>query len=163
VLGGTTVAGDVVLQTSPVVKERETVMGLVTEVNMTDMLAVLEISSVEVIIVNSLAIIITRKMTAVRDQLTSRHQKLLATLSLTAFIQHSSDRLTEDAEVGTWMKVSAAHRRLPVPWEKETVNKMRTVGTTWFVEITIVNSSPHISTRKMTAVSSPPHPHPLSV
>ena len=93
VLGGTTVAGDVVLQTSPVVKERETVMVLVTEVNMTDMLAVLEISSVEVIIVNSLAIIITRKMTAVRDQLTSRHQKLLATLSLTAFIQHSSDRL----------------------------------------------------------------------
>ena len=67
VLGGTTVAGDVVLQTSPVVKERETVMGLVTEVNMTDMLAVLEISSVEVIIVNSLAIIITRKMTAVRS------------------------------------------------------------------------------------------------
>ena len=60
-------AGDVVLQTSPVVKERETVMGLVTEVNMTDMLAVLEISSVEVIIVNSLAIIITRKMTAVRS------------------------------------------------------------------------------------------------
>ena len=65
VLGGTTVAGDVVLQTSPVVKERETVMGLVTEVNMTDMLAVLEISSVEVTIVCSLAIIITRKMTAV--------------------------------------------------------------------------------------------------
>jgi len=50
------------------------------------------------------------------------------------------------------MKVTAAPRRLLVAWEKEIVNKMRTVGATWFVEITIVNSSPHISTRKMTAV-----------
>ena len=66
VLGGTTVAGDVVPQSCPVMKERETVMDLATEVNMTATLAARETLSVEVIIVNSLAITITRKMTAVR-------------------------------------------------------------------------------------------------
>ena len=60
-------AGDVVLQRSPVTKERETVMDLLTVVNMTAMLDVKEIYSVEVIIVCSLAITITRKMTAVRS------------------------------------------------------------------------------------------------
>ena len=60
-------AGDVVLQRSPVRKERVTVMDLLTVVNMTAMLDVKEILSVEVIIVNSLVIIITRKMTAVRS------------------------------------------------------------------------------------------------
>ena len=60
-------AEDVVLQRSPVRKERETVMDLLTVVNMTAMQGVREILSVEVIIVNSLAITITRKMTAVRS------------------------------------------------------------------------------------------------
>ena len=60
-------AGDVALRTSPVRRARETVTDLRTEVNMTAMKAVLEILSVEVIIVCSLAIIITRKMTAVRS------------------------------------------------------------------------------------------------
>ena len=58
--------GDVVLPSSPVMKERETVTDLAMEVNMTATLAVKETFSVEVIIVNSLAITITRKMTAVR-------------------------------------------------------------------------------------------------
>jgi len=48
-------------------KERETVTDLEMEVNMTAMLDVKEILSVEVIIANSLVIIITRKMTAVRS------------------------------------------------------------------------------------------------
>ena len=48
-------------------KERETVTDLGTEVNMTAILGVKEIFSVEVIIVNSLVITITRKMTAVRS------------------------------------------------------------------------------------------------
>ena len=59
--------GDVALQSSPVRRERETVTDLETEVNMTATRVVKEILSVEVIIVNSLAIIITRKMTAVRS------------------------------------------------------------------------------------------------
>ena len=63
---GTTTGGDVVLPSSPVMKERETVTDLAMEANMTAMLAAREIFSVEVIIVNSLAITITRKMTAVR-------------------------------------------------------------------------------------------------
>jgi len=82
-------------------KERETVTDLGTEVNMTAILDVKEILSVEVIIVNSLVIIITRKMTAVRDQPIYPVLRLLSTLSLTAFIQHSSDPSTGDAEVGT--------------------------------------------------------------
>jgi len=60
-------AGDVVLQRSPVMKEREIVTDLLTVVNMTAMLAAREILSVEVTIVNSLVITITRKMTAVRS------------------------------------------------------------------------------------------------
>ena len=84
-------AGDVVPQSSRVMKERETVTDLETEVNMTAILGVKEIFSVEVIIANSLVITITRKMTAVRDQQISLVRKLLSTLSLTAFIQHSSD------------------------------------------------------------------------
>ena len=84
-------AGDVVPQSSRVMKERETVTDLETEVNMTAILGVKEIFSVEVTIVNSLVITITRKMTAVRDQQISLVRKLLSTLSLTAFIQHSSD------------------------------------------------------------------------
>ena len=83
--------GDVVPQSSRVMKERETVTDLETEVNMTAILGVKEIFSVEVIIANSLVITITRKMTAVRDQQISLVRKLLSTLSLTAFIQHSSD------------------------------------------------------------------------
>ena len=85
-------AGDVVLQRSPVTKERETVMDLLTVVNMTAMLGVKETLSVEVIIVYSLVCITILKMTAAKDQPISLVPKLLSTLSLTAFIQHSSDR-----------------------------------------------------------------------
>ena len=74
-------AGDVALQRSPVVKERETVTDLRTEVNMTAMKAVLEILSVEVIIVCSLVCTIILKMTAVRSQLKSLVLKLLKILS----------------------------------------------------------------------------------
>ena len=63
--GGTTVGGDVVLQSSPVERERETVTDLVMEVNMMATLAARAILSVEVIIANSSATITTRKMTAV--------------------------------------------------------------------------------------------------
>ena len=58
-------AGDVVLLSSPVGRERETVTDLVMEVNMTATLAAREILSVEVIIANSSVFITTRKMTAV--------------------------------------------------------------------------------------------------
>ena len=84
-------AGDVALQRSRAMKERETVTVLGMEVNMTAILDVKEIFSVEVIIASSLGIIITRKMTAVRDQPIYPVLRLLSTLSLTAFIQHSSD------------------------------------------------------------------------
>ena len=57
--------GDVVLQSSPVGRERETVTDLVMEVNMMATLAARAILSVEVIIANSSATITTRKMTAV--------------------------------------------------------------------------------------------------
>ena len=58
--------GDVVLQSSPVEKERETVTDLVMEVNMMVMLAVKEILSAEVTTVSSLENITILKMTAVR-------------------------------------------------------------------------------------------------
>ena len=75
-------AGDVVPQRSRAMKERETVTDLGMEVNMTAILDVKEIFSVEVIIASSLVIIITRKMTAVRDQPISLFLKLLlSTLS----------------------------------------------------------------------------------
>ena len=90
--GETTMGGDAAPRSSPVTRERETVTDLVMEVNMMAMLAVKEILSVEAITVSSLVSIITRKMTAVRNQLMSPGQKLLPILSLTAFIQHSSDR-----------------------------------------------------------------------
>ena len=59
-------AGDAVLQSSPVTRERETVTDLVMEVNMMVMLAVKEILSAEVTTVSSLENIIILKMTAVR-------------------------------------------------------------------------------------------------
>ena len=62
--------GGAVLLTSLVVRERETVTDLQTEVNMTDMLAVRETSCVAVTIVSSLVSTIIRKMTAVRDRRT---------------------------------------------------------------------------------------------
>ena len=58
--------GDVVLQSSRVTRERETVTDLVTEDNMTAMLAVKETWCVEVTTVSSLENIIILKMTAVR-------------------------------------------------------------------------------------------------
>ena len=64
--GGTFLeARDVVLQSSPVGRERETVTDLVMEVNMMATLAARAILSVEVIIANSSATITTRKMTVV--------------------------------------------------------------------------------------------------
>ena len=63
--GGTTKAGDVVLQRSPAGRERGTVTDLVMEVNMMATLAARAILSVEVIIANSSATITTRKMTVV--------------------------------------------------------------------------------------------------
>ena len=57
--------GDVVLQSSPVGRERETVTDLVMEVNMMATLAARETWCVGVIIANSSATTITRKMTVV--------------------------------------------------------------------------------------------------
>ena len=57
--------GDVVLQSNPVERERETVTDLVMEVNMMATLAARAILSVGVIIANSSATITTRKMTVV--------------------------------------------------------------------------------------------------
>jgi len=82
-------------------KEREIVTDLLTVVNMTATLAAREILSVEVTIVCSLVSIITPKMTAVKDQPISLVLKLRPILSLTAFIQHSSDRSTGGVEAGT--------------------------------------------------------------
>ena len=59
------VARDVVLKSNHVGRERETVTDLVMEVNMTAMLAVLEIWCAAVTTANSSATITTRKMTAV--------------------------------------------------------------------------------------------------
>ena len=74
--------GDVVLQSSPVGRERETVTDLVMEVNMTATLAARETWCAEVTTANSSVFIITRKMTAVRDQPISLFLKLLlSTLS----------------------------------------------------------------------------------
>ena len=75
-------ARDVVLQSSPVGRERETVMDLVMEVNMTATLAARETWCAAVTTANSSVFIITRKMTAVRDQPISLFLKLLlSTLS----------------------------------------------------------------------------------
>ena len=75
--------GDVVLQSSPVGRERETVMDLVMEVNMTATLAARETWCAGVTTANSLEDIITREMTAVRSQLDkirSRSRPLSPTL-----------------------------------------------------------------------------------
>ena len=61
--------GDVVLQSSPVERERETVTDLVMEVNMMATLAARETWCAGVTTANSLEDIITREMTAVRSQL----------------------------------------------------------------------------------------------
>ena len=75
-------ARDVVLQSSPVGRERETVMDLVMEVNMMATLAARETWCAGVTTANSSVFIITRKMTAVRDQPISLFLKLLlSTLS----------------------------------------------------------------------------------
>ena len=58
--------GDVALHSSLVMKEREIAMDLEMEVNMTVMLDVKEISSVEATTVSSLVCTITLRMTAVR-------------------------------------------------------------------------------------------------
>ena len=71
----TTMGGDAALQSSRVTREREIVTDLVMEVNMTAMLAVLEIWCAVVTTADSLGDIITRKMTAVRspvDRIQSR-------------------------------------------------------------------------------------------
>ena len=60
--------GDVVLQSSPVMKERETVTDLGTEANMTATKDVLETWSAAVTTVFSLVFIITLKTTAVRGR-----------------------------------------------------------------------------------------------
>ena len=67
VQGETTMGGDAALRSSRVMRERETVMALVMEVNMMAMLAVKEILSAEVTTVSSLENITILKMTAVRD------------------------------------------------------------------------------------------------
>ena len=75
--------GDVVLQSSPVGRERETVMDLVMEVNMTATLVVKEILCAAATTAESLEDIITREMTAVRSQLDkirSRSRPLSPTL-----------------------------------------------------------------------------------
>ena len=64
---GITMSGGAVLQSSLVVRERETVTDLQTEVNMTDTLAVRETSCVGVTTARSLDTSITRRTTAVRD------------------------------------------------------------------------------------------------
>ena len=92
VLGGTTVAGDVVPQSCPVMKERETVTDLGTEVNMTAMLAARETWCVAVTTASSSDNIIIPKMTAVRDQPIPLFLSLHSTLLSTAFIQHSLGR-----------------------------------------------------------------------
>ena len=61
-------AGDVVLQRTLVMKERETVTDLVTEDSTMDMLGVRESCSVGVTTARSLGITITRRMTAVRGR-----------------------------------------------------------------------------------------------
>ena len=66
VVGITLVDGDVVLLSSLVTRERETVTDLVMEVNMTATLAARETSCVGVTTVESLGLIFMRKMTAVR-------------------------------------------------------------------------------------------------
>ena len=71
-------ARDVVLQSSPVGRERETVTDLGTEVNMTAMLAVLETWCAAVTTANSLEGITTRKMTAVRSPLDKIRSRSLA-------------------------------------------------------------------------------------
>ena len=71
-------ARDVVLQSSPVGRERETVTDLVMEANMMATLAVKEIWSAAVIIAGSLEDIITRKMTAVRSPLDKIRSRSLA-------------------------------------------------------------------------------------
>ena len=64
---GTTTGGDVVLPSSPVMKERETVTGLVMEVNMTGIVDVKEIWCAGATTVGSSDCIIMRRMTAVRS------------------------------------------------------------------------------------------------
>ena len=59
-------AGDVVHQTIPVTRERETVTGLVMEVNMTGTVDVKEIWCAGATTVGSSDCIIMRRMTAVR-------------------------------------------------------------------------------------------------
>ena len=61
-------AGDVVLQRTLVMRERETVMDLVTEDNMMDMQGVRETWSVVVTTARSSDITTTRRMTAVRGR-----------------------------------------------------------------------------------------------
>ena len=76
-------ARDAAHQTILVMRERETVTDLVTEVNMTAMLAVLETWCAAVTTANSLEDIITRKMTAVRsplDKIQSRSIPMSRTL-----------------------------------------------------------------------------------
>ena len=76
-------ARDVVLQSSPVGRERETVTDLGTEVNMIATLAAREIWCAAVTTANSLEGITTRKMTAVRsplDKIQSRSIPMSRTL-----------------------------------------------------------------------------------
>jgi len=66
------VAGDVVLLSSPVGRERGTVTDLVMEVNMMATLAVRETSCVAATTAGSSADITTRRMTAVRSRARQR-------------------------------------------------------------------------------------------
>ena len=65
---GTTKVAGVVLPSSPVGRERGTVMDLLMEVNMTAMPAARETSCVAVTTARSLAISTTRRTTAVRNR-----------------------------------------------------------------------------------------------
>ena len=108
--------GDVVLQSSPVMKERETVTDLGMEVNTMATEAVLESCSAGVTTVSSLVSIIILKTTAVRGR--PQSPLLLPDLS-----QASSWSLLQvrSAAGGTTTGRDAAPPRVPVLLARETV------------------------------------------
>ena len=100
--GGTFLeARDVVLQSSPVGRERETVTDLVTEVNMMVTRAVLEIWCVGVTTANSLEDITTRRMTAVRSPL-AKIQSRSIPMSLTLPSHHHQVQV-DSQKVVCWL------------------------------------------------------------
>ena len=91
---GTTKVAGVVLPSSPVGRERGTVMDLLMEVNMTAMPAVRETSCVAATTVSNSGSFIIRKMTAVRNPRIPRLNKKFPSIpSRTASTRHTSDLL----------------------------------------------------------------------